>query len=150
MDSQADVKEPHHQPQRSAPLWELLGRHGPLEQLQAARELLKARVPVVIVHIVKDEFSNPANNPEYWGLILRAQGGRGPDDTDGKLVTMTLNEHRHEDLKGSADSFTSDDTLAVESQQAFSHLLFHMFAEEVWSSLVQRAEFSSRLMHIVQ
>ena len=60
------------------------------EQVEAARALLRSNVPVIIVHSLQDEFSNPDKNPEYWNHLLRAQLGQGPNDRNANLVVQTI------------------------------------------------------------
>ena len=68
------------------------------EQVEAARALLRSNVPVIIVHSLQDEFSNPDKNPEYWNLLLRAQLGQGPNDRNANLVVQTIKVGGHEQL----------------------------------------------------
>ena len=51
--------------------------------------MLKPRVPVVIIHSMVDEFSNPVMHPDYWNLLLKSQRGFGIDGSNYKLVVVT-------------------------------------------------------------
>merc|ERR1712232_935602 len=40
------------------------------EQVEAAQALLRPDVPVVIVHTLQDEHSNPNSDPQYWSTLM--------------------------------------------------------------------------------
>ena len=95
------------------------------QQLQGARDLLKAKVPVVIVHSVIDDYSNPVTHPQYWETLLEAKNGDGIDENLGNLVIVTLKEPRynHEILRTVSDGFAKDPQLAEITRDSFTYLV---------------------------
>ena len=95
------------------------------QQLQDARDLLKAKVPVVIVHAANDDHSNPVTHPYYWQTLLEAKKGDGIDENLGNLVIVTLKEPRynHKILRTVSDGFATDPHLAALTRDSFTCLL---------------------------
>ena len=91
-------------------------------QLQAARDLLKPSVHVVIVHTLSDEFSNPNMNPEYWNTLISASIGEGIDDRNKNLTVVTFDNFNHEILRKFAEGMPDDPRLGETMKQSFLYL----------------------------
>ena len=57
--------------------------------------MLKAKVPVVIVHAANDGHSNPVTHPHYWRTLLEAEKGDGIDESLGYPMIVALKEPRY-------------------------------------------------------
>ena len=92
------------------------------QQLKGARDLLKAKVPVIIVHTRTDHFSNPTLHPLYWDTLLKAKIGDGIDDSLGNVKMETLGDPRydHEILRTVADGVAEDTLLAKIKRESFT------------------------------
>ena len=99
---------------------------GPDRQLEAARSLLKPRVPVVIVHSLMDSFSNPRNNPAYWNTLLRAEVGAGIDEKTEKLTVVTMRDYNHDELQQIGEGLPDDSNLLTISNDSFKYLLYYL------------------------
>ena len=95
-------------------------------QLQAARDLLKPRVPVVIVHSLQDFFSNPIIHPDYWNTLLRAPIGAGINDRTDLLTVVTMAGFGHEELKPMGEGLPDDPTLVEISRESFAYLVHYL------------------------
>ena len=91
-------------------------------QLQAARDLLKPSVHVVIVHTLSDEFSNPSKNPEYWHTLMSASIGEGIDERNQNLTVVTFGNYDHDILSKVAEGMADDPTLRKTMVQSFQYL----------------------------
>ena len=99
---------------------------GPDRQLEAARSLLKPRVPVVIVHSLMDSFSNPRNNPAYWNTLLRAEVGAGIDEKTENLTVVTMRDYNHDELQQIGEGLPDDSNLLTISNDTFKYLLHYL------------------------
>ena len=95
-------------------------------QLEAARSLLKPRVPVVIVHSLQDSFSNPSINPAYWNTLLRAEVGAGIDERTDKLTVVTMRDYNHDELRQIGEGLPDDPKLLTISNDSFKYLLYYL------------------------
>ena len=95
-------------------------------QLQAARDLLKPWVLVVIVHSLSDAYSNPQIHPDYWNTLLRAPIGARIDERNGKLTVATVAEFSHE-MKTAGEGLPDDPTLDVICKQSFAYMVHHLY-----------------------
>jgi len=98
------------------------------QQLNGARDLLKAKVPVIIVHTRTDHYSNPTLHPLYWNTLLDAcnrRNGDGIDDNKGNVEMHTLGDpkYNHESLMKVADGVATDELMARMKRAAFTRLL---------------------------
>ena len=98
------------------------------QQLNGARDLLKAKVPVIIVHSRTDRYSSPTLHPLYWNTLLDAcnrRNGDGIDDNKGNVEMHTLGDpkYNHESLMKVADGVATDELMARIKRAAFTRLL---------------------------
>jgi len=87
--------------------------------------LLKAKVPVIIVHARTDQYSNPTLHPLYWNTLLNARNGDGIDDNKGNVVMHTLGDpkYNHESLMKVVDGAATDELMARIKRASFTRLL---------------------------
>ena len=95
-------------------------------QLQAARDLLKPKVPVIIVHSMTDEFSNPNLHPEYWKTLLNAPIGRESDQRNENLIMLTIRRTSHGSLQKFAEGFPEREDLRPEAARCFHYLVQYL------------------------
>ena len=98
----------------------------PGHQLQAARDLLKPQVPVVIVHSMTDEFSNPNLHPQYWETLLLATIGDGIGQRNQNLTMVSVPRATHESLKKFAEGFPEREDLRPEAARCFHYLVQYL------------------------